>query len=95
MYISGNIPGCLVSLLIFLLSLYLLKELWWIIVGIALILIAAYWGRRIYLLLLEKKQQEKANYNPEMGEVYKICPYCNSKLKVTEVTCPNCGHALN
>ena len=45
-----NISGCLISLLVFLLALYLLKELWWLIVGIAVIIIAAYWGKKIYFL---------------------------------------------
>lgn len=93
MYI--NISGCLISALIFLLLLYLLKELWWMIVGIAVILIAAYWGKKIYYIVKNEKDIKNANYNPQMGEVFKICPYCNSKVRVTEVTCPNCKRALN
>ena len=94
MYIRGDFSGCLVSILLFLLALYLLKELWWLIVGLALIIIAAYWGRKIYLLVAENKLK-KGNYEPQTGEVYKVCPYCNSKVKITERTCPNCRHALN
>lgn len=90
-----NITGCLVSLLVFLLALYLLKELWWLIVGIALILIAAYWGKKIYFLLKDGKISEPKNYTPQMGEVFKVCPNCSSKVRVTEVKCPNCGCELN
>ena len=88
-----NFSGCLIFLLIFLITLYLLKELWWLIVGIAVIITVAYWGRRIYMLLYEKEKNKE--YTPEMGEVFKICPYCNSKIKVTEIKCPVCKRELN
>ncbi len=95
MYFSSGSLGCLAFIIITIISLYLLKELWWLIVGIALILIVFYWGKQIYLLIKTAKDNQKSNYNPQMGEVFKICPYCNSKVKVTEVCCPNCKHALN
>ncbi len=87
--------GCLTSLLIFLLILFLVKELWWVIVGVAIILIIAYYANMIYRLFADKKAEAERNYTPQMGEVYKVCPYCNSKVKVTAMTCPNCNHALN
>lgn len=90
-----NISGCLISVLVLMILFILLKELWWLIVGIALIIIAAYWGKKIYLLIKYGKSIEDTNYSPQMGEVFKICPYCNSKVKVTEVKCPNCKHQLN
>lgn len=87
--------GCLSTLFIFLLILFLIKELWWLIVGLIIIAIVAYYGNLIYKAYLNKKQEEKINYTPEMGEVYKICPYCNTKVKVNEKTCPCCNRALN
>ena len=95
MYFRSDFSGCLISLILFLLLLSLLKELWWLIVGIAVVLIVAYWCRKIYLLLLNNKNEQYNKYNPEMGEVFKICPYCNSKVRVTEITCPVCKRALN
>ena len=90
-----ELSGCLTSLLIFFLILFLVKELWWLFVGIAVILIVAYYAQMIYKLIADKKEDSDRNYTPKMGEVYKVCPYCNSKVKVTAVTCPNCKKELN
>ena len=90
-----NFSGCLVSFLIFLLIFLIIKELWWLIVGIVLVLIVFYWGKLKYLYIVNKEKIKESTYNPQMGEVYILCPYCNSKVKVTAITCPNCGRALN
>lgn len=90
-----EISGCLTSLFILLLLLFLVKELWWLIVGIVLLLIVIYYGNLIYKTIKYKKETEQELYNPQMGEVYKVCPYCNSKVKVTAQTCPYCKRALN
>ena len=88
MYI--NLSGCLVSILFFLIIFLIIKELWWMIVGIAIILIVAYWCKKIYILLVKKK--ENTEYTPNMGEVFMICPYCNSKVKLNSSECPICKH---
>ena len=51
----------------------------------------------IYTLQIGKfdEAQEAQKYTPEMGEVFKVCPYCNAKVKVTAVSCPCCNRALN
>ncbi len=90
-----ELSGCLTALIIFLLIIFLLKELWWLIVGIAIILIIAYYANLIYKLIRNKSEESRLNYTPQMGEVYKVCPYCNTKVKVTETTCPCCKHSLN
>lgn len=87
--------GCLTSLFILLIFYFILKEFWWLFVGIAVVIIVAYYARLIYITISQKKLKEEQNYTPEMGEVYKICPYCNAKVKVTAVTCPCCNRALN
>lgn len=90
-----EISGCLTSLIILLITYYLIKELWWLIVGIIVILIVSYYARLVYLSIQRKNRESQINYNPEMGEVYKVCPYCNTMVKVTEKTCPCCNRALN
>lgn len=94
MYFKGDSSGCIIAILIFLLGLYLLKELWWLFVGIAVIIIVAYWGKRIFLLLKESKETNSKQYNPQMGEVFKVCPYCGTKMKLTETFCPKCKREL-
>ena len=90
-----EISGCLSLLLILAILYFIVKELWWLFVGIALIIIVAYYANLIYKTILDKKEQAEQNYNPEMGEVFKVCPYCNAKVKVTAQTCPCCKRALN
>ena len=90
-----ELSGCLTLLIILAIVYFLVKELWWLFVGIALIIIVAYYANLIYKTIVYKKEQESQNYNPQMGEVFKICPYCNAKVKVTATTCPCCQRALN
>ncbi len=92
---NTELKGCFVSLLIMLIILFLIKELWWLIVGIIVVLIVSVYGNLIYKTICDKKNAEETNYTPEMGEVFKICPYCNTKVKVTAKTCPCCKRALN
>lgn len=87
--------GCLTTILFLLLIGYLIKELWWLIVGIIIIIIVLYYANLIYKYITDKKTERDANYTPEMGEVYKVCPYCNSKVKVTTIICPVCKRELN
>ncbi len=90
-----NLTGCLLSIFLMLLIFFLIKELWWFFVGLILIAVAIYYGKLIYETIKNKQLEKETNYNPQMGEVYKVCPYCNTKVKVTETTCPNCKRALN
>ena len=90
-----NISGCLIPFIFFLIVFFIIKELWWFIVGVILICVAIYYGNLIYQYIINKDKEKKINYTPEMGEVYKICPFCNAKVKVNDITCPVCGHALN
>lgn len=82
-------------ILIFLIILFLVKELWWLITGIAIVVIIAYYANLIYKAIISNQVEKQENYEPKMGEVYKVCPYCNSKVKVTATCCPVCKHALN
>ena len=87
--------GCLVTILILAITFALIREFWWLIVGIILICIVAYYGKLIYETIKNKESEAEKNYNPQMGEVYKVCRFCNTKVKVTETTCPNCKRDLN
>ena len=90
-----ELSGCFTTFLIFLLILFLLKELWWLIIGIILILIIIYYANMISKNIKTKVSEAEENFTPRMGEVYKICPYCNTKVKVTAMTCPCCKRTLN
>jgi hypothetical protein len=90
-----SIISILVTIFIVLLIFFIIKELWWFFVGIIIIAIVAYYAKLTFETIKNKKENEKINYTPEMGEVYKVCPFCSTKVKVSETTCPNCKHALN
>lgn len=90
-----DLSGCLTSIALMLITFFIVKELWWFIVGILVIAIVYYYANLIYQNVQSKNTNGDENYNPEMGEVYKVCPYCNSKVKVTAVSCPVCNRALN
>lgn len=90
-----EISGCLTLLITFLVVFFLVRELWWLIVGVAIIAIVLYYCKLIYQMHKDRQLQKEQNYNPEMGEVFKVCPYCNAKVKVTAISCPCCNRALN
>ena len=92
---SSEVLGCLVTILIIAITFAIIKQFWWVIVGIILICIVAYYAKLIYETIKNKQNISENNYNPQMGEVYKVCPFCNTKVKVTETTCPNCKRDLN
>ena len=92
---NTSFTSCLTTIFLFLLILFLVKQLWWFIVGLILILIVSYYAKMIYLSISSKKINKEGHYTPQMGEVYKVCPYCNSKVKVTAISCPVCNRALN
>ena len=87
--------GCVTSVVILLIIGLFIKEFWWFIVGIAIVLIILYYANLIYNAYLNKKEEMNRNYNPQMGEVYKECPYCNTKVAVTATCCPVCKRELN
>ncbi len=90
-----ELSGCITALVILLLLFFLVKELWWLIVGIAIICIVVYYLNLIYQYITNNKTETDKTYTPKMGEVYKVCPYCNAKVRVTATTCPVCNRALN
>ena len=43
---------------------------------------------------MAQKKAEQEKFKPEMGQSYKVCPYCGEKVQVTELRCPKCGREL-
>ncbi len=89
-----ELTGCSTLILIILFVVVFAKQLFYLALAFSVLLIAIYVVFYIYRTIqIKKKEQDLCN--PQMGEVYKICPYCNSSVKVTAKTCPNCNRALN
>lgn len=90
-----ELSGCLTFLLTFFLIMFLVREFWWLITGIAVVAIVLYYAKLIYKTVKEKKEESEQNFTPQFGEVYKVCPCCGAKVKITAMSCPNCKSALN
>ena len=88
--------GCLIVILIFALIYGFIKAFWWLIVGVIVIAIVYYYGKLIVQMVYQKRMNVcDSTQDAPMGEVYKVCPYCNAKVKVTAKSCPQCNRALN
>jgi len=83
-----EIQGCLSSIFILALVIFIIAKLWWLIVGLVIIAIVYYYSRLVYLTITEQKNQAETNYEPKDGEVFKVCPYCNTKVRVSAISCP-------
>ncbi len=90
-----EIQGCLSLLLIAAVIFFIIAKLWWLIVGIAVVAIVYYYSKLAYYTIVNKNNEAEMNYEPKDGEVFKVCPYCNAKVKVSAMTCPRCKAALN
>ncbi|MGN0005116.1 MAG: hypothetical protein ACI37Z_04010 [Candidatus Gastranaerophilaceae bacterium] len=42
----------------------------------------------------ERKEQKERDFQPEIGEVYKVCPYCGNDVKRSAKICPHCKNSL-
>lgn len=93
MYYRFDITGCLTVLIILFFLVFLFTKLWWLVAIIVLIyLINTYIAAFQQKMAQKKAEQEK--FKPEMGQSYKVCPYCGEKVQVTELRCPKCGREL-
>lgn len=85
--------GCLLWT-IFLVWIFVALKLY-IVVGILIIIALIYNfinnARRKYEIHQAEKEK---NYEPEMGEVYKICPYCGKDVRRSAKICPHCNRPL-
>ncbi len=90
-----EIQGCLSFLLIIAVIIFLTAKLWWVIVGLAVVAIVYYYARLTYLAVIQKNKEAEMNYEPKEGEVFKVCPFCGAKVKVSAPVCPRCNHPLN
>lgn len=42
-----------------------------------------------------RKEEQERNYEPEIGEVYKVCPFCGNDVKRSAKICPHCQNKLD
>lgn len=88
-----EVRGCLPFLFLFFVFFVLFKLWYLIILLIFAVVVMNVISQIKYNLELKKKEQEQ-NYEPQKGEVYKICAYCGAKIKRYAETCPQCGRSV-
>lgn len=90
-----EIQGCLTIFFVICIFIFLIAKLWWLIVGLSVIGIVYYYSKLAYENISQNGLSDNKNYEPKEGEVYKVCPSCNAKVKVSATTCPRCKTPLN
>lgn len=46
---------------------------------------------RLKANVVKHKEEKEKNFEPEIGEVYKVCPYCGNNVKRNATYCPHCN----
>ncbi|MDD3237489.1 MAG: zinc ribbon domain-containing protein [Candidatus Gastranaerophilales bacterium] len=89
-----QIQGCLPVLLILGLLLFIALKLWFLIAIVVFIYLIKNFIAKLNINIELKKKEKEANYAPNKGEVYKVCPVCGKNVKRSAEKCPNCGSDL-
>lgn len=83
--------GCLIITLLLAFIIFAIFKLWFLLVLIALFFIFKDYLNIVKTNIKHKEREKEIKYEPEKGEVYKICPYCGIKVKRSCEKCPQCG----
>ena len=84
-----NPLGCLLWTILFVWLFFELKLYY--VVGFLIVLAVGYnLYRQTRTKIIEYNEEKERSYEPEMGEVYKVCPYCKKDVKRLAKICPHC-----
>lgn len=82
--------GCLLWS-IFLCWLFFALKLYYIIFAIIIIAFAYNLYLKLKANVVKHNEEKEKNFEPEIGEVYKVCPYCGNNVKRGATYCPHCN----
>lgn len=82
--------GCLIWS-IFLCWLFFALKLYYIIFAVIILAFVYNVYLRIKSNLKKYNEDKEKNFEPEIGEVYKLCPYCGNNVKRYATSCPHCN----
>ena len=89
-YIKQITPfGCLLWTALFV-WLFIKLKLYYLVAFIILIAIIFHFYKKTKTRIEEYKEEQERNFEPEIGEVSKICPCCGQNVKRSAKTCPHC-----
>ena len=46
---------------------------------------------RLKANVVKHNEEKEKSFEPEIGEVYKVCPYCGNNVKRNATYCPHCN----
>ncbi len=90
-----QIQGCLPLFLILLLLLFIGIKLWFVFAIIILFYVVQNIISSVNIQMKLKQKEKETHYEPQKGEVYKVCPTCGISVKRSVDKCPQCGNDLD
>ena len=81
--------GCLLLTILFV-WLFIKLKLYYLIAFVVLLAVAYNFYNKTKMKIEEHREEKERNYEPEIGEVSKICPCCGQNIKRSAKTCPHC-----
>jgi uncharacterized membrane protein YraQ (UPF0718 family) len=93
-YKEINPIGCFIWLII-LTWLFFALKIYYLVFAAIIVMVAVYYYFKLKKSLIEKKEEQERNFEPQMGEVYKICPNCGNNVKRNASACPHCNHKFD
>lgn len=88
-----NPIGCLLFTILAVWLFFKLK-LYYIIIFIVVLAFAYNFYLKIKKDIALKNEEKERNFEPEIGEVYKVCQFCGNDVKRSAKICPHCQNML-
>jgi len=86
--------GCLLWT-IFFVWVFITLKLYYVVIFLIVFALAYHLYRQTKVKIKEHQEEKERNFEPEMGEVYKICPHCGNSVKRSAKICPHCKNPLD
>ncbi len=86
-----ELQGCLPILLIFFLLTIVGFKLWYLFLAILFIFVVKNFASIIIFNYKNGQKQKDIHFEPQKGEIYKVCPNCGINVKRSAEKCPQCG----
>ncbi|MCR5260988.1 MAG: hypothetical protein K6C94_04045 [Candidatus Gastranaerophilales bacterium] len=89
-----NPLGCLLWTVLFV-WLFVKLKLYYVVAFLILFALAYNFYKQTKVKIKEHQEEQERNYEPEMGEVYKVCSCCGNSVKRSAKICPHCKNSLD
>lgn len=95
MYFKQISPiGCFLWTII-LVWLFFALKLYYVVIILLILGLAYNLYQQTKLKIQTKKEEKERNFEPEIGEVYKVCQFCGNDVKRSVNICPHCKNKLD